>query len=134
MVPRKTLLSPIHSLLSALTTKASSSTLLSTFTTHPPPVCHEHGLPQLAPFLGRSFTGQDGVSRYFALLAEHLDIKNMTFEPDDAWVVDEGSMTVYLRGSATFTWKETGQSWDETFVYRVAVAEDVGSGSMKVLR
>jgi hypothetical protein len=127
MVPRKSLIDPVQSLLTALTNPSSSPTLLSTFTTHPTPLCHEHGLPQLAPFLGRSFTGHDGVARYFALLSEHLDIKNMTFEPDDAWVVDDASMAVCLRGSATFVWKSTGQAWDETFVYRIAVAEEKGA-------
>lgn len=134
MVPRATLIKPVQSLLTALTQPSSPDTLLSTFTTNPTPLCHEHGLPQLAPFLGRSFTGRDGVARYFGLLSEHLDIKNMTFEPDDAWVVDDASMAVCLRGSAKFVWKRTGQAWDETFVYRIAVAEDISDGSKGELK
>lgn len=136
MTPRPTLLSPIHSFLAALTSPPTSptyiSTLLSTFTIDPPPAIHEHGLPQLAPFLGRTFTGTDGVARYFELLAESLAICDMTFEPDEAWLVDDSCMAVVLRGRAQFRWKSTGQGWDETFVYRVALAEekggDVGGG------
>ncbi|KAJ5460065.1 uncharacterized protein N7458_001617 [Penicillium daleae] len=129
MTPRTTLLAPIHTLLSALTSPPTSptyiSTLLSTFTVDPLPTIHEHGLPQLAPFLGRSFTGTDGVARYFELLCEYLTISGMTFEPEEAWLVDDACMAVVLRGRGRFTWKATGQGWDETFIYRVAVAEEV---------
>ncbi|KAJ5692244.1 hypothetical protein N7462_001667 [Penicillium macrosclerotiorum] len=131
MVPRTTLIEPVQALLSALTNSTSHSpisTLLATFTTQPTPLVHEHGLPQLAPFLGRSFTGQDGVARYFELLADHLRIESMAFESDDLWLVDDASQAIALRGSATFTWKDTGHAWDETFIYRVALAEDVGRG------
>ncbi|KAJ5162272.1 hypothetical protein N7492_007664 [Penicillium capsulatum] len=129
MAPRSTLLDPIHTLLNALTSPpahAPITALISTFTTVPTPIIHEHGLPQLAPFLGRTFTGQDGIARYFELLTEYLSISNMTFESDDAWLVDESCMAVSLRGSATFTWKSTQQGWDETFVYRIALAEEAG--------
>ncbi|KAJ5668391.1 uncharacterized protein N7477_006961 [Penicillium maclennaniae] len=129
MAPRKSLIDAVQSLLSALTTPSTpKSTLLSTFTTNPPPLCFEHGLPQLAPFLGRSFTGQEGISHYFDLLSQHLNIQNMNFELDTAWVVDEVSMTVCLRGNAKFVWKSTDQAWDETFIYRIVVAEDAGKG------
>jgi hypothetical protein len=136
MVPRLTLLSPIQSLLTALTSPPTSptyiSTILSTFTIEPTPSIHEHGLPQLAPFLGRTFTGTDGIARYFELLAETLSISDMTFEPEEAWLVDNDCMAVVLRGRARFRWKRTGQGWDETFIYRIALAEerggDIGSG------
>ena len=127
MIPRTTLLDPVRALLKALTTPTTSptTTLLSTFTTLPTPLIHEHGLPQLAPFLGRSFTGTDGIARYFQLLSEHLDIKSMTFEPEETWVIDESAMTICLRGDVTLIWKSTQQAWDETFAYRIAVARDV---------
>ncbi|KAJ5114857.1 hypothetical protein NUU61_000616 [Penicillium alfredii] len=133
MTPRTTLLDPVQRLTQALTTPTRSpiSTLLSTFTTQPTPLAHEHGLPQLAPFLGRSFTGLDGVARYFELLADHLAIHDMAFEPDESWVVDDTNQAVTLRGSATFEWKATRQAWDETFVYRVALAEDASSDPLK---
>lgn len=131
MVPRPTLLDPVHALLKALIapTNTPITTLLSTFTTLPNPIIHEHGLPQLAPFTGRTFTGQDEIARYFELLTEYLSISKMTFEPDDAWLVDQSRLAVCLRGSATFTWKSTRQAWDETFVYRIVLAEDLGPGA-----
>ncbi|OOQ82033.1 hypothetical protein PEBR_40697 [Penicillium brasilianum] len=136
MISRITLLSPVQSLLTALTSPPTSpsyiSTILSAFTIEPPPFIHEHGLPQLAPFLGRTFTGTDGIARYFELLAESLSISDMTFEPEEAWLVDDACMAVVLRGRARFRWKRTGQGWEETFIYRVALAEerggDIGSG------
>lgn len=131
MTPRATLLEPAHSLCNAFTTQAPVSTLLSTFTTQPTPLVHEHGLPQLAPFLGHSFSGTDGVVRYFELLADLLEITDLTFEPDDNWLVDDTCMCVSLRGSATFKWKATGQAWDETFMYRLALATDVSSDPSK---
>ncbi|KAJ5624315.1 hypothetical protein N7510_000624 [Penicillium lagena] len=124
MTPRTTLLEPVRSLCNAFTTHAPVSTLLSTFTTQPTPLVHEHGLPQLAPFLGHTFSGTDGVARYFELLADLIEISDVTFEPDDNWLVDDACMCVSLRGSATFKWKATGQAWDETFMYRIALATD----------
>lgn len=129
---------PVQSLLKALTNSDPKipNHLLLTFTTVPKPLAHEHGLPELAPFLGRSFIGQDGVSAYFELLSTHLDIESMKFEPEESWIVDESSMAIALRGTATFIWKDTQQAWDETFAYRIKVAEDESDtekkGSLRV--
>lgn len=49
----------------------------------------------------------------------------MSFDDEDEWIVDTASMAVSIRGSARFTWKSTGQGWDETFCWRVGVAEDI---------
>ncbi|KAJ5555005.1 hypothetical protein N7461_003475 [Penicillium sp. DV-2018c] len=95
---------------------------------HPTPLAHEHGLPQLAPFLGRPFKGQEGLKTYFNLLSAELSIENMVFEPDEEWVVDESCMAVCLRGSARFVAKGTGQGWDETFFYRIRIAEEGSAG------
>jgi hypothetical protein len=89
---------------------------------------HEHGLPVLAPFLGRTFTGTDGVGRYFELISDLLTFENMSFDGEDEWIVDTVSMSVSLRGRARFAWKETGEGWDETFCYRIGLAEDQGEG------
>lgn len=132
MTTRADLLKPIHALFTALTnpTPTNPNDLLSTFTTFPEPLVHEHGLPQLAPFLGRPFTGQDGIAAYFELISSLLSIKSMVFEPEETWVVDASCMAVSLRGKATFIWKDTRQAWDETFVYRLKLAVDGGgSGS-----
>jgi hypothetical protein len=134
MTTRSDLLKPIHLLIKALTNPTPNpKQLLSTFTTFPKPLVHEHGLPQLAPFLGRPFIGQDGVATYFELIGSLLSIKNMVFEPEECWVVDESCMAVSLRGTATFCWKDTRQAWDETFVYRIKLAVD-GGGSRETGR
>ncbi|KAJ5766751.1 uncharacterized protein N7511_004367 [Penicillium nucicola] len=128
MTIRTNITSPIQTLLQALTNPPKSNpldALLATFTIDPAPKCHEHGLPQLAPFLGRTFTGQNDIATYFNLLSTHLEIHNMVFEPEDEWAVDESRLAVCLRGRATFAWKGTGQAWDETFVYRIKLAEEL---------
>ncbi|KAI1427036.1 transcription elongation factor S-II [Xylaria sp. FL1777] len=42
-------------------------------------VVHEHGLPQLAPFLGRDFCGLDGARTYFEIVASCLSYEDMRF-------------------------------------------------------
>ncbi|KAI0396890.1 transcription elongation factor S-II [Xylariaceae sp. FL0594] len=98
---------------------------------------HEHGLPQLAPFLGRDFRGLEGARRYFSALGKYLSYEDMRFvefvvdaeaESDDPTKGQKGKEQeggrrkgrggkVAVRGKATFTWTETKQSWDETFLY-----------------
>ncbi|OJJ48160.1 hypothetical protein ASPZODRAFT_61540 [Penicilliopsis zonata CBS 506.65] len=123
--PRSTLLEPAQSLCNAFASSASLPTLLSHFTSNPLPVVHEHGLKGLAPFLGRSFTGIDGVARYFELIGQLLEIQDIRFDALDDWVVDPGSLVVMLRGYARFKWRETGQTWDETVCYRIGLAEEI---------
>lgn len=148
---RPTILTRIHSLCTAFSNPTTSlPTLLSNFTTSQPWVL-EHGLPRLAPFLGRKFTGVDGLTAYFSLLAETLEIEWMRFEDEGGWVVDVGgdgrddgrsksgsegrpgdaNMTVSLRGEARFKWKSTGQAWEEGFAYRIGLVEE-GDGEVKV--
>jgi len=82
---------------------------------------HEHGLPQLAPFLGRDFRGLEGANEYFGLLGKYLSYEDMRFVEFVADAGEEsrerGGGKVAVRGKAKFTWTETKQSWDETFVY-----------------
>jgi hypothetical protein len=94
--------------------------ILDHFSTASEPVAIEHGLPQLAPFLGRPFKGLDGVKQYFGLLGEHLSYKDMRFVD---YIVDVETGKVSARGTATFTWTKTGQSWDEVFTYVLAFDE-----------
>lgn len=74
----------------------------------------EHGLPSLAPFLGREFRGQEGLKQYFNLLSSLLSYENMRFSN---FVVDPELSKVSIRGEARFTWKSTEQGWDEVFTY-----------------
>ncbi|KAI0862630.1 transcription elongation factor S-II [Xylaria cubensis] len=93
-------------------------------------IVHEHGLPRLAPFLGRDFRGVDGAREYFEIVGKHLKYEDMQFvefvvdaesqggnEDRDGTRKGDGGGKVAVRGKARFTWNETGQSWDETFVY-----------------
>lgn len=136
MYTKPDLLTPARALSKALTTPSTTptTTLLSHFTRDPYPTAHEHGLPGLAPFLGRTFTGVDGVGRYFQLLGKYLGVEDMRFEDEALWVVDVEAMAVVMRGEARF-WARSGrgqgqggdlpQAWDETFVYRLGMAVDV---------
>lgn len=134
MASRKSLTDAVNTFLQAIkTTPLSTTKILQAFTKSPVPLIYEHGLPQLAPFLGRRFTGPEGVIHYFELLGETLSIEEMKFEDEGDWVVDDSSSAVVLRGQGRFCWKGTGQVWDETFIYRVALGvEGGGDGEMKV--
>ncbi|KAL2219291.1 hypothetical protein M432DRAFT_590047 [Thermoascus aurantiacus ATCC 26904] len=132
VLPRTTLLEPAQALCSAFAAAAPVDDLLSHFTTDPMPIAHEHGHPALAPFLGRTFNGLDGVGRYFDLLHEHLAFEHMRFDPEDEWLVDGESLAVFVRGRARFIWKATGEAWNETFCYRLGLAEDQDGRGLKV--
>lgn len=81
----------------------------------------EHGLPDLAPFLGRSFRGVKGIKDYFAVVSEYLSHQNMSFSD---YIVDEELKVVSVRGNAKFTWKTTGNCWSEVFLYRIQLDEE----------
>lgn len=77
----------------------------------------EHGLPELAPFLGRKFEGSGGVQEYFSLISSKLRYENMWF---DNYIVDSGNNQVSVRGHAKFCDAATNQAWDEVFAYQLA--------------
>ena len=78
------------------------------------PEAIEHGAPHLAPFLGRSFVGLQGIQAYFELLAKHLTYRNMCFS---GYMADVEERKVAVKGMAEFEWLATGNKWDATFVY-----------------
>lgn len=125
---RSTLLTSAKTFCSAFANKDPLPQILSNFTSTSPSQIHihEHGLPQLAPFLGRTFTGLDGATEYFTILSDCLSYEDMTFGDEGGWIVDVESGKVVVKGRARFTWVETGQSWDEVFVY--VLGFDVGEG------
>lgn len=129
MIPRDTIIYPVRALCAAFARGAPTTELLTHFTEEPMPVAHEHGHPDLAPFLGRPFNGLDGVARYFDLLASLVWFQDMRFDREDEWVVDQQTLAVCVRGRARFIWKATGEAWDETFCYRLGIAEEVGHQS-----
>ena len=111
---RQRLLNATREFCDAFADKKPPSELFSHFSASDDVMAYEHGLPQLAPFLGREFRGQKGLQEYFDLLASHLSYEDMAFS--HAFVDPEVSK-VSVRGRATFTWTSTGQSWDEIFTY-----------------
>ncbi|KAJ1337570.1 hypothetical protein MN608_00423 [Microdochium nivale] len=120
----------------------------------------EHGLatPALAthrtallPFLGQAFRGAEGVQRYFETVGGALDYDDMRFSlaSDDEekgfheyspFVVDVEGRQVCVKGRARFTARATGQSWDESFIYKLGYtfekgqAEGGAGGGWKVVR
>ncbi|XXG96642.1 hypothetical protein Hte_002930 [Hypoxylon texense] len=83
-------------------------------------VAFEHGLKELAPFLGREFRGRDGVREYFEIISSCLRYDGMRFAD---YVVDAAEDRVAVRGAARFTWTATGESWDEVFAYALRFDE-----------
>lgn len=45
------------------------------------------------------------------------------------YIVDVEERVVSVRGQARFTWKSTGNSWDEVFIYRLQLD---GEGKIQV--
>ncbi|GAB1213807.1 hypothetical protein ATERTT37_002960 [Aspergillus terreus] len=138
---RQSLKNRVSSLCADFSKGSPLPTLLSHFTKDPPPTAIEHGLRDIAPFLGREFTGTDGLNSYFTTVADLLTIESMDFDPEDTWVVDVSDTrgVVHLRGRARFVWKSTQQGWDETFAYRIegvpsSSAADSGPDAWKVSR
>lgn len=111
---RQHLLQAARSFCDAFAQKKPPEEILSHFSKSDHVLALEHGLPQLAPFLGREFRGQDGLKHYFDLLSSNLTYENMQFSN---FVVDPETSKVSVRGEARFTWTSTGQAWDEVFTY-----------------
>mmetsp|Transcript_24464 Transcript_24464/g.37690 ORF Transcript_24464/g.37690 Transcript_24464/m.37690 type:complete len:146 (+) Transcript_24464:240-677(+) len=118
---REKLLESARLLCESFANKEPLANILEHFSNSPEVVCLEHGLPVLAPFLGRTFSGKDGAREYFTLIAELLSYKSMQFSD---YIVDVESSVVSVRGKANFTWKSTNQSWDEEFMYRLLLDKE----------
>jgi hypothetical protein len=106
---------PLDEILSHFSSSSSSSSLTAGGESEI--LVHEHGLPQLAPFLGRDYRGIQGAREYFETVAQYLSYEDMRFVEFIADAEAEAGGRVAVRGRARFTWTETGQGWDETFVY-----------------
>jgi hypothetical protein len=117
---RDQLLAAAQSFCTSFAQKAPPEIIFSHFSTSPNVLALEHGLPRLAPFLGREFRGHDGLRGYFDLLAEFLSYENMSFSN---YLIDSDQSKVSVRGEARFTWTSTKQSWDEVFTYVLAFDE-----------
>lgn len=111
---RSQLLQAAQTFCSAFASQKPPEEIFSHFSTSDDVEAYEHGLPQLAPFLGREFRGHDGIKEYFQELSSSLSYEKMKFSN---FVVDAEEKKVSVRGQAKFTWTSTGQSWDEVFAY-----------------
>ena len=118
---RQNLLNTTRSFCEAFADKVPPSELFSYFSPSDDVMAYEHGLPQLAPFLGREFRGQKGLKQYFDLLSSCLSYENMAFSH---LFVDPEVSKVSVRGRARFTWTSTGQIWDEVFTYVLEFDDD----------
>lgn len=83
MTTRDNLQAAASALCADFAANADIDTLLAHFSTTHQISAREHGLPLLAPFLGRTFTGRSAgpasVQAYFALLQQHIAFENMSF-------------------------------------------------------
>ncbi|KAI6041287.1 hypothetical protein EDC04DRAFT_3139834 [Pisolithus marmoratus] len=114
MSSRQQLLDAAKALCSDFAQKENLDTLLSHFSVTEECIAQEHGLRAVAPFVGRTFRGLEGIRNYFSLVSSCLTYENMTFGD---YFVDTEVRKVSVTGQATFTWKGTNESWDETFAY-----------------
>jgi len=125
---RARLLTAASTFCNAFASQAPIDEILTHFSSTHVVSAREHGLPLLAPFLGRQFFGLKGginsVETYFKLLQKHLKYEDMSF---GEWVVDSEARRVSCKGKAKFIWIEgsgEGQSWDESFAYLLDFDQD----------
>jgi hypothetical protein len=118
---RQQLLEAAQTFCTSFASQKPPEEIFGLFSTSPDVTAYEHGLPQLAPFLGREYKGQDGIKKYFSVISSHLSYENMRFSN---YIVDELEGKVSVRGEAKFTWTSSGQSWDEVFSYQLAFDEN----------
>ncbi|KAG8221002.1 transcription elongation factor S-II [Butyriboletus roseoflavus] len=113
-MPPTTLSDAAHRFCEHFAHKEAIETLLTHFSNTRPCEVVEHGLSCLAPFLGSPFRGLDGVRRYFSTVAALITYEDMRFSE---YIIDVEVRKASVKGTATFTWITTRESWDETFTY-----------------
>lgn len=116
---REKLLSAAKSFCNAFADKKPLDVILSYFS--PNAVVLEYGEPQLAPFVGRYYGGKSEIQEYFKAISV-LSYEGMHFSE---YVVDSEARKVSVVGRTRFQWIETGESWDETFTYRLTFDEEL---------
>ena len=119
---RQKLLTAAEAFCNSFAQKEAPEKIFSHFSEADDVLALEHGLPELAPFLGRAFRGHEGLEEYFSLLSSHLSYDHMRFSN---YVVDAEDKKVSVRGEAKFTWTSTSQSWDEVFTYALQFDDDL---------
>jgi hypothetical protein len=105
----------------AFAEKEDADKIVSLFSSTRPITAIEYGEKELAPFLGRRFEGEQGIRDYFGLVSSLLTFDEMSFSE---YIVDTEEKKVAVKGKSVFEWKETGESWDETFAYVLDFDDD----------
>ncbi|KAG7096656.1 hypothetical protein E1B28_004071 [Marasmius oreades] len=103
-----------QSFCNALADNKDLDTVMSHFSTTHQVTAIEHGEKALAPFLGREYAGAPAIRSYFETIGSLLSYEEMEFVE---FVVDSHSRRVACKARAKFTWKSTGESWEEKFAY-----------------
>ncbi|THH21187.1 hypothetical protein EUX98_g8433 [Antrodiella citrinella] len=128
LLTRSRLMTAASKFCNSFASQADTDEILDHFSTTYAVSAKEHGLPLLAPFVGRQYSGLRGglssVESYFKLLQKHIKYEEMSF---GEWVIDSEARRVSCKGRAKFIWTEgdgEGQSWDESFVYLLDFDEE----------
>ncbi len=124
-----------------LTNNPPEKILAEHFTSDQPRITEHGPRDDRLPFLGQTFAGYEGCLEYFSLLSKTLEFipNENTFPGADGIVVDdraiipgEGHVKGDLRGVTTvvghaeFRAISPGQSWKETFIYRLSGFDEDG--------
>ncbi|KAG1808721.1 uncharacterized protein BJ212DRAFT_1449002 [Suillus subaureus] len=124
-ITRDNLLHATKSLCIDFASKKDPDALMTHFSTTHQCSAYEHGLPILAPFLGRHFVGRDGVRDYFKTVASTLSFEGMEFSEyivdPEVQKVSSRAGTRYLHMCLTLTtdckvtdyqvWADTGAAY-----------------------
>lgn len=118
---RRNLVEATQAFCDAFARKADIPTILTHFSKIKTISAFEYGDRALAPFLGRSFEGEEGVKKYFEIIGSLLAYDSLKYSE---LIVDVEERKVGVKGQGRFTWLETRESWDETFAYVLDFDED----------
>ncbi|GAA5992776.1 hypothetical protein JCM11641_007806 [Rhodosporidiobolus odoratus] len=99
-----------------------SSFFISTTPGRSLPCCIEHGPPDHPdlPFLGKPFTGQQAIEKYYSLISSILKGKGSTFNEDSLLVKlkeEETRARAVWTGTAVWSVQKTGKEWEEAVVW-----------------
>jgi hypothetical protein len=115
MADRNQLLHAAQTFCEAFASKQDVNRVLDLFSVTHERTVIEHGEPSMAPFLGRRFVGAS-VRKYFDIIGDLLDYDSDSMQFLE-YAVDVERRKVFVRAKGRFTWRSTGESWDEMFAY-----------------
>ncbi|KAJ7590684.1 hypothetical protein C8J56DRAFT_857917 [Mycena floridula] len=122
MASRAQLLTAAQNFCDAFSQKSDIESIVSNFSATFQAEAIEHGDSALAAFLGRNFVGIDAIKSYFELVSSHLTYEDIKFAQH---IVDIEGSKVVVTATGKFTWKSTGESWKEQFLWILVFDEDL---------